>query len=227
METRMISINDYKSLLLNQIDELIDIDRNTSCLVTDGVKTAIDKFKNFVDRKEYWVGYGDCITKDEYRHYVPQDKFLDLAFKLMEDFFSLRQSSKSVSVNKYFLDLPTPTGQFKAYTYIDYKAVYHGIVQEGYYTTHNTAVQYDNYTENVPIEFILKNKFGKIIESYDSPHFIFATPDEANASGFLYSVALDLQYRVGLQMQIIDKKIEAPNNKEDNWNGDKQETTEA
>ena len=227
METRMISINDYKSLLLNQIDKLIDIDRNTNCLVTDGVKTAIDKFKNFVDRKEYWVGYGDCITKDEYRHYVPQDKFLDLAFKLMKEFFSLRQSSKSVSVNKYFLDLPTPTGQFKAYTYIDYKAVYHGIVQEGYYTTHNTAVQYDNYTENVPIEFILKNKFGKIIESYDSPHFIFATPDEANASGFLYSVALDLQYRVGLQMQIIDKKIEVPNNKEDNGNGDKQETTEA
>ena len=227
MATKMISINDYKSLLLNQIDELIDIDRNTSCLVTDGVKTAIDKFKNFVDRKEYWVGYGDCITKDEYRHYVPQDKFLDFAFELMKDFFSLRQSSKSVSVNKYFLDLPTPTGQFKAYTYINYKAVYHGIVQEGYYTTRNTAVQYDNYTENVPIEFILKNKFGKIIESYDSPHFIFATPDEANASGFLYSVALDLQYRVGLQMQIIDKNIEVPNNKEDDWNGDKQETTEA
>lgn len=227
METRKISINDYKSLLLNQIDELLNKDRNTDHLVTDGVKTPIDKFKNFVDRKEYWIGYGDCITKDEYRHYVPQDKLFDLAFELMKEFFSLRQSSKSVSVNKYFLDLPTPTGQFKVYTYIDYGVVYHGIVQEGYYTTHNTTVQYDNYTQEAPIEFILKDKFGKIIESYDSPNFIFAIPDEARASGFLYSVALVLQYRMNLQMQIIDKKKEVPNNKEDNGNGDKQETTEA
>lgn len=226
MATRKISINDYKSLLLNQIDELLNKDRNTDHLVTDGVKTAIDKFKNFIDKKEYWIGYGDCITKDEYRHYVPQDKFFDLAFKLMKDFFSLRQSSKSVSVNKYFLDLPTPTGQFKVYTYIDYGVVYHGIVQEGYYTTHNTTVQYDNYTQEAPIEFILKDKFGKIIESYDSPNFIFATPDETRASGFLYSVALVLQYRMNLQMQIMDKKKEVPNNKEGNENGHKQETTE-
>lgn len=224
----MISINDYKSLLLNQIDELLNKDRNTDHLVTDGVKTAIDKFKNFVDRKEYWSGsgYEDYITKDKYGHYVPQDKLFDLTFKLMKLFFSLTVRSKSANANRYFLDLPTPTGQFKVYTYIDYGVVYHGIVQEGYYTTHNTTVQYDNYTQEAPIEFILKDKFGKIIESYDSPNFIFATPDEARASGFLYSVALVLQYRMNLQMQIMDKKKEVPNNKEGNENGHKQETTE-
>lgn len=220
MEARVLQINDYKSLLLNQINAALDKNDYSGYFATDGVRKAINKFKSFVDRKEYWSDYNKYITEDKYRHYVPYDKLFDLTFKLMKNFFSLRQSVEFIE-DRYFLDLPNPTGQFKVYTYIDYGRVYHGKVQEGYYTTLNTAVQYDSYTQQVPIEFILKDKFGKIIESYDSPHFIFATPDEANASGFLYSVAFYLQDEMNIETEIMNKKKEA------NKNGNKQETAEA
>ena len=76
------------------------------------------------------------------------------------------------------------------------------MVQEAYYD-----ISYFSDGENkYPLEFFLRDQFGKTIESYATPTFIFATPDEAKAVGFIYAAAKRLQIEVDGAMQKMDSK---------------------
>lgn len=205
MSKRMLPVEQYKKLLFDQI---YDYSIKALKYASDDVLHAIDKFKNFVEGKYFWAP----LPKRDGIYYVPNDQFFILTFETLRDYLTLRDKKN----DKFFKSLPDIINEFikledrKVYTYLNYTSSYHGMVQEAYYD-----ISYFSDGENkYPLEFFLRDQFGKTIESYATPTFIFATPDEAKAVGFIYAAAKRLQIEVDGAMQKMDSK-------EANKNGNK------
>lgn len=205
MSKRMLPVEQYKKLLFDQI---YDYSIKALKYASDDVLHAIDKFKNFVEGKHFWAP----LPKRDGIYYVPNDQFFILTFETLRDYLTLRDKKN----DKFFKSLPDIINEFikledrKVYTYLNYTSSYHGMVQEAYYD-----ISYFSDGENkYPLEFFLRDQFGKTIESYGTPTFIFATPDEAKAVGFIYAAAKRLQIEVDVAMQKMDSK-------EANKNGNK------
>lgn len=205
MSKRMLPVEQYKKLLFDQI---YDYSIKALKYASDDVLHAIDKFKNFVEGKHFWAP----LPKRDGIYYVPNDQFFILTFETLRDYLTLRDKKN----DKFFKSLPDIINEFikledrKVYTYLNYTNSYHGMVQEAYYD-----ISYFSDGENkYPLEFFLRDQFGKTIESYATPTFIFATPDEAKAVGFIYAAAKRLQIEVDGAMQKMDSK-------EANKNGNK------
>ena len=205
MSKRMLPVEQYKKLLFDQI---YDYSIKALKYASDDVLHAIDKFKNFVEGKHFWAP----LPKRDGIYYVPNDQFFILTFETLRDYLTLRDKKN----DKFFKSLPDIINEFikledrKVYTYLNYTSSYHGMVQEAYYD-----ISYFSDGENkYPLEFFLRDRFGKTIESYATPTFIFATPDEAKAVGFIYAAAKRLQIEVDGAMQKMDSK-------EANKNGNK------
>ncbi len=205
MSKRMLPVEQYKKLLFDQI---YDYSIKALKYASDDVLHAIDKFKNFVEGKHFWAP----LPKRDGIYYVPNDQFFILTFETLRDYLTLRDKKN----DKFFKSLPDIINEFikledrKVYTYLNYTSSYHGMVQEAYYD-----ISYFSDGENkYPLEFFLRDQFGKTIESYATPTFIFATPDEAKAVGFIYAAAKRLQIEVDGAMQKMDSK-------EANKNGNK------
>ena len=205
MSKRMLPVEQYKKLLFDQI---YDYSIKALKYASDDVLHAIDKFKNFVEGKHFWAP----LPKRDGIYYVPNDQFFILTFETLRDYLTLRDKKN----DKFFKSLPDIINEFikledrKVYTYLNYTSSYHGMVQEAYYD-----ISYFSDGENkYPLEFFLRDQFGKTIESYGTPTFIFATPDEAKAVGFIYAAAKRLQIEVDGAMQKMDSK-------EANKNGNK------
>ena len=201
----MLPVEQYKKLLFDQI---YDYSIKALKYASDDVLHAIDKFKNFVEGKHFWAP----LPKRDGIYYVPNDQFFILTFETLRDYLTLRDKKN----DKFFKSLPDIINEFikledrKVYTYLNYTSSYHGMVQEAYYD-----ISYFSDGENkYPLEFFLRDQFGKTIESYATPTFIFATPDEAKAVGFIYAAAKRLQIEVDGAMQKMDSK-------EANKNGNK------
>ena len=205
MSKRMLPVEQYKKLLFDQI---YDYSIKALKYASDDVLHAIDKFKNFVEGKHFWTS----LPKRDGIYYVPNDQFFILTFETLKDYLELRDKKN----DKFFKSLPDIINEFikledrKVYTYLNYTSSYHGMIQEAYYD-----ISYFSDGENkYPLEFFLRDRFGKTIESYATPTFIFATPDEAKAVGFIYAAAKRLQIEVDGAMQKMDSK-------EANKNGNK------
>lgn len=197
MSKRMLPVEQYKKLLFDQI---YDYSIKALKYASDDVLHAIDKFKNFVEGKHFWAP----LPKRDGIYYVPNDQFFILTFETLRDYLTLRDKKN----DKFFKSLPDIINEFikledrKVYTYLNYTSSYHGMVQEAYYD-----ISYFSDGENkYPLEFFLRDQFGKTIESYATPTFIFATPDEAKAVGFIYAAAKRLQIEVDGAMQKMDSK---------------------
>lgn len=193
----MLPVEQYKKLLFDQI---YDYSIKALKYASDDVLHAIDKFKNFVEGKHFWAP----LPKRDGIYYVPNDQFFILTFETLRDYLTLRDKKN----DKFFKSLPDIINEFikledrKVYTYLNYTSSYHGMVQEAYYD-----ISYFSDGENkYPLEFFLRDQFGKTIESYATPTFIFATPDEAKAVGFIYAAAKRLQIEVDGAMQKMDSK---------------------
>ena len=201
----MLPVEQYKKLLFDQI---YDYSIKALKYASDDVLHAIDKFKNFVEGKHFWAP----LPKRDGIYYVPNDQFFILTFETLRDYLTLRDKKN----DKFFKSLPDIINEFikledrKVYTYLNYTSSYHGMVQEAYYD-----ISYFSDGENkYPLEFFLRDQFGKTIESYATPTFIFATPDEAKAVGFIYAAAKRLQIEVDGDKKKMDSK-------EANKNGNK------
>lgn len=197
MSKRMLPVEQYKKLLFDQI---YDYSIKALKYASDDVLHAIDKFKNFVEGKHFWAP----LPKRDGIYYVPNDQFFILTFETLRDYLTLRDKKN----DKFFKSLPDIINEFikledrKVYTYLNYTSSYHGMIQEAYYD-----ISYFSDGENkYPLEFFLRDQFGKTIESYATPTFIFATPDEAKAVGFIYAAAKRLQIEVDGAMQKMDSK---------------------
>ena len=197
MSKRMLPVEQYKKLLFDQI---YDYSIKALKYASDDVLHAIDKFKNFVEGKHFWAP----LPKRDGIYYVPNDQFFILTFETLKDYLELRDKKN----DKFFKSLPDIVNEFikledrKVYTYLNYTSSYHGMVQEAYYD-----ISYFSDGENkYALEFFLRDQFGKTIESYATPTFIFATPDEAKAVGFIYAAAKRLQIEVDGAMQKMDSK---------------------
>ena len=211
MSKRMLPVEQYKKLLF---DQFYNYSLKALKYASDDVLYAVDKFKKFIEGKHYWPS----LPNRDGVYYVPNDKFFILTFEALEDYLGLRDRKN----DKFFKSLPNILNEHikledkKVYTYLNYTSSYHGMVQEAYYD-----IAYFSDGENkYALEFFLRDLFGKTIESYATPTFIFATADEAKAVGFIYAAAKRLQIEVDGAMQKMDSK-------EANKNGNKQKTTEA